>query len=57
MRCLARWLVAGCTTIVAPMAFAADMPLKAPLAPPICDWSGFYLGGHQVYCVGLNYRF
>lgn len=46
MRCLARWIVAGCATIAAPVAFAADMPLKGPVAPPIYDWRGFYLGGN-----------
>ncbi|MDB5652815.1 MAG: cell envelope biosis protein OmpA [Tardiphaga sp.] len=30
-------------------AVAADLRLKAPLAPPAYDWSGFYLGGHFGY--------
>src|SRR5271163_2699540 len=25
--------------------FAADMPVKAPAAPPPSDWTGFYIGG------------
>jgi len=31
---------------LAPAAFAADMPLKAPPSPPppICDWCGLYIG-------------
>jgi outer membrane immunogenic protein len=36
---------AGC--VLAASAFAADLPLKAPTAPvavPICDWCGVYIG-------------
>ena len=32
-----------------PSAYAADMPLKAPVAPPAWTWSGFYLGAHVGY--------
>src|SRR3954451_6157900 len=30
-------------------ATAADLPLKAPAAKAVYDWSGFYLGGHVGY--------
>src|SRR5947199_1677719 len=30
-------------------AMAADLPLKAPAAKTVYDWSGFYLGGHVGY--------
>ncbi len=34
--------------------WAADitLPLNAPVAPPIFDWTGFYLGGHAGYGAG-----
>ena len=28
---------------------AADMPVKAPMAAPVFDWTGFYVGGHFGY--------
>jgi outer membrane immunogenic protein len=28
---------------------AADYPVKAPMAPAVFDWSGFYIGGHIGY--------
>jgi outer membrane immunogenic protein len=28
------------------MAFAADMPVKAPPPPAVVSWTGFYVGGH-----------
>jgi outer membrane immunogenic protein len=47
------WLatvVAGAGLFVAPAAFAADMPVKAPVyrAPPIAvfNWTGCFVGGH-----------
>ena len=30
-------------------AMAADLPLKAPAAKTVYDWTGFYLGGHVGY--------
>lgn len=30
-------------------AFAADLPLKAPVLKAVYDWTGFYLGGHVGY--------
>jgi len=30
-------------------AMAADLPLKAPAAKAVYDWTGFYLGGHVGY--------
>ena len=31
-------------------AVAADMPVKAPVAPPVVDlWSGLYIGGNAGY--------
>jgi high affinity Mn2+ porin len=55
-RCLA--LVAGLTfaalATIAPAA-AADLPpypVKVPPAPSLCDWTGFYVGGHMGYAFG-----
>jgi len=31
------------------VAFAADLPLKAPALKSVYDWTGFYLGGHVGY--------
>lgn len=31
------------------VAFAADLPLKAPASKAVYDWTGFYLGGHVGY--------
>jgi opacity protein-like surface antigen len=43
---------AACTQL----AFAADMPVKAPAAKPVphipYDWSGPYIGGHVGYLWG-----
>jgi outer membrane immunogenic protein len=43
---------AACTQL----AFAADMPVKAPAAKPVphipYDWSGLYIGGHLGYLWG-----
>src|SRR5205809_2086555 len=33
-------------------AMAADLPLKAPAAKTVYDWTGFYLGGHTGYGAG-----
>jgi outer membrane immunogenic protein len=30
--------------LISPSAFAADLPVKAPMIAPIYDWSGFYAG-------------
>ena len=38
--------LAAAATLIASQALAADMPLKAPLAPVSPGWSGFYVGGH-----------
>jgi outer membrane immunogenic protein len=35
-------------------AAAADMPLKAPPAPPVYNWYGFYIGGTAGYAWGSN---
>jgi outer membrane immunogenic protein len=49
-------MVAGLALValgVAGQAVAADMPVKAPVAPPIVDlWSGIYLGGNAGYSWG-----
>jgi outer membrane immunogenic protein len=38
---------------VAGQAMAADMPVKAPVAPPVVDpWSGLYFGGNAGYSWG-----
>ncbi len=38
---------------VAGAAVAADMPVKAPVAPPVVDlWSGLYIGGNAGYSWG-----
>ena len=44
-------VVATVAALVSSSAFAADMPLKAPLrAPgPIVSWTGFYVGGNVGY--------
>jgi outer membrane immunogenic protein len=33
-------------------ALAADLAVKAPVAPPVYDWSGFYIGGFGGYAFG-----
>jgi outer membrane immunogenic protein len=39
--------LALCVAASMSVASAADMPVKAPLAPaPVFSWSGFYIGGH-----------
>jgi outer membrane immunogenic protein len=37
-------------------ALAADMPVKAPVAAAasVYNWSGFYIGGHAGYGIGMN---
>ena len=46
-------MVAGLAQValgVAGQAMAADMPVKAPVAPPVVDpWSGLYIGGNAGY--------
>jgi outer membrane immunogenic protein len=46
-----RILVAGiaAAAIYCAPAIAADMPVKAPLAPPMFSWTGFYVGGTAGY--------
>lgn len=47
--------IAVSTTIFAQGASAADMPVKAPqapIAPPLYNWTGFYVGGHAGYFWG-----
>jgi outer membrane immunogenic protein len=50
------FMLAGVTLVAlaaAGAAFAADMPVKAPVAPPVLDpWTGFYLGGNVGYSWG-----
>ena len=38
------------------LAEAADlkMPVKAPYAQPLFDWTGFYIGGHTGYSRGRS---
>ena len=38
----------GALTLADP-ALAADLPLKAPVAKAVYDWTGFYVGGHFGY--------
>lgn len=49
-------MVAGLALValgVAGQAIAADMPVKAPVAPPVVDpWSGLYIGGNAGYSWG-----
>src|SRR4029077_6415926 len=49
-------MVAGFALValgVAGPAIAADMPVKAPVAPPVVDlWSGFYVGANAGYSWG-----
>jgi outer membrane immunogenic protein len=49
-------MVAGLALValgVAGPAIAADMPLKAPVAPPVVDpWSGLYIGANAGYSWG-----
>jgi outer membrane immunogenic protein len=49
-------MVAGLALValgVASQAMAADMPVKAPVAPPVVDpWSGLYFGGNAGYSWG-----
>jgi high affinity Mn2+ porin len=33
-------------------AFAADLPLKAPVSAVVYNWTGFYVGGHSGYAAG-----
>ena len=33
-------------------ALAADMPVKAPYAAPVFNWTGFYIGAHAGYAWG-----
>ena len=51
-----RIMVAGFALValgVAAPAVAADMPVKAPVAPPVVDlWSGLYFGGNAGYSWG-----
>jgi outer membrane immunogenic protein len=51
--------IAAVAFLVAPGAFAADLPVKAPIytkAPvyvdPVYDWTGFYVGGNVGYSWG-----
>jgi outer membrane immunogenic protein len=47
--------VASFTTLVSTSALAADMPIKAPLAPKITtSWAGFYVGGALGYGFGVT---
>jgi len=46
------FIVAVSAIALTQVALAADMPLKAPIAAPPYDWSGFYVGGHIGYLWG-----
>src|ERR1051326_6599762 len=49
---LGTWLALIAFGVAGP-ALAADMPVKAPLAPPVVDlWSGLYIGGNAGYSWG-----
>jgi opacity protein-like surface antigen len=37
------------TALIGAPALAADLPMKAPIAAPAFNWSGFYLGGEVGY--------
>jgi len=53
----ARLAAAACLTALAGApgpAVASDMPLKAPAAIPVFDWTGFYLGGHFGTAAGTS---
>lgn len=50
MRWISLALVAATSAIAsAHLAFAADMPTKAPVAAPAYSWTGFYIGGNIGY--------
>ncbi len=52
MRRLVAGLLAGAFSLgLMQIAAAADLPVKAPIAPvsPIYNWAGFYIGGHAGY--------
>jgi outer membrane immunogenic protein len=53
--------IAAATFVIATSAFAADLPVKAPVytkAPvyvdPVFDWTGFYIGGNLGYSWGRS---
>ncbi|MBN8986604.1 MAG: cell envelope biogenesis protein OmpA, partial [Rhizobiales bacterium] len=43
---------AGAVLATCSSAFAADLPVKAPMRAVIYNWTGFYLGGHVGYGAG-----
>ena len=45
MRSVKSLVAAGVASLLSSMAFAADMPIAAPYAPPIADFGGWYLRG------------
>jgi outer membrane immunogenic protein len=50
-----KWLSAGALLafFAGAPALAADLPVKAPIAPPpVFDWTGFYVGGNVGYSWG-----
>src|SRR5262245_10847 len=52
MRRLLATSVATTTIVLTQLASAADLPRKAPVAPPplpVYSWTGFYIGGHVGY--------
>jgi outer membrane immunogenic protein len=60
MRHLSIAIIAAASTVVfAPVASAADMPVKAPprvsAPPPVYNWTGFYVGGHVGYLWGRTH--
>ena len=57
MRHLLIAIIAAASKVVfAPVASAADMPVKAQprvsAPPPVYNWTGFYVGGHVGYLWG-----
>ena len=45
MRSVKSLVAAGVASLLSSMAFAADMPIAAPYAPPMADFGGWYLRG------------
>jgi len=45
MRSVKSFVAAGVASLLSSMAFAADLPIAAPYAPPVADFGGWYLRG------------
>jgi outer membrane immunogenic protein len=50
----AKMLAIAAGVAVTQSAFAADMPVKAPVAVVAATWTGIYVGGHGGYGWGHN---